>query len=196
MFELALLTLGIAIFVDAKEDENGPDENDAWKRQWVSEARALVATHFPDCPARGSCLFHAIAMIQVAKRHGRKLVLQAGTAYWERMPPEIDDGVSPTHFGYEWEADSPTTRARIAARMLPEMHIWVGDPATQEIIDISTNEFVDQARHMLGVDWPGKKPPDFLWAKASELPKEAVYQPDGRATRVAARFVAEMMRER
>lgn len=141
----------------------------------------------------GGCLAAAVAVIIVAGKYGRRLALQAGSAYWTRMTPEQDDGVSPTHFGYEWE-DTPETRACIRAGMLPEIHVWAGDPARQEIVDPTSGEFPAQCRVLLGEDWLAPRPPDALWVPVAQIPPNAIYTPSREATQVAAVFAQRMLR--
>jgi len=161
----------------------------------VREAREFFARKFPDIPEHAGCLFLAVSMIEVARRHGRRLVLQAGTASWRRVRPDQDDGVSATHFSYEWEPWSEQTHQRIADGLLPEMHVWVADPETQEMIDISSKYFPRQCMEMLGVDWPGDLPPDYLWMKAGTVQESCRYIPYEEATIVAMQFFAHYMRE-
>jgi len=151
----------------------------------VDEARAYQAQHFGDCPIEGSCAAAAFSLMIVARQAGIPLVLQAGSAYWRRMTDEQDDGVSPLQFGYEWEPNSTMTRFMIAQGRMPEMHVWVGNPETQEIVDINAGLFPVQAQKLIGVDWPGPRPPDVLWTRASQLPENAWYRPDGEATKLA-----------
>ena len=157
------------------------------RAQMVAEAKALVARRFPGTPTHMTCLHHALAIISVAKAHGVRLVLQAGTAYWQRMEPWQDDGVSPTDFGYEWEW-SVMTQHRIAAGMLPELHAWAADPATHELVDITAGYFPAQCRMLIGKDWPGMEPPEWFWGSQLELPAQAIYRPNREATLVAAEF--------
>jgi GNAT superfamily N-acetyltransferase len=160
----------------------------------VALARKIRAEKYTSCPAQGACFWHALAVIEAAKRHGRRLVLQAGSASWRRVPERLDDGVSATHFSYVWEPDSPLTRAIIArffagdTRMLPEMHVWAGDPATQELVDITTRYWPEQCKSLTGEDWLGPLPPDYLWTTARDLPDDAVYEPDMRATMLAGKI--------
>ena len=49
------------------------------------------------------------------------------------------------------------------------MHSWVVIPETQEIIDMSTGSLPENCMAMTGMDWPGDKPPQYLWANTQEL---------------------------
>src|SRR4051794_35272188 len=73
-----------------------------------------------------------------------RTIIQAGSAQWPRVL--ADDGHSPTHFAYAWDADSPIARLfregivpvieradGHVAQSLPEMHVWLGCPDTGEL---------------------------------------------------------------
>jgi hypothetical protein len=135
------------------------------------------------------CLYYAAAVCQTLRQRGVRAILQAGEAQWPRLRPEQDDGVSPTHFGYVWEPHSPTTLARLAQNLLPELHCWAGIPATHEIIDPTTRYWPQRCQAALGRDWPGDRPPDDLWCKGEELPPGVVYRPALGAIRVVMRYL-------
>jgi hypothetical protein len=120
-----------------------------------------------------------------------RTILQAGSARWPRVPPELDDGVSPTHFSYEWDAESEEARlirsgiARMVRRAdgrtgfsLPEMHVWLACPDTQEIVDFTTGLWPAACKATLGQEWLASPPPDYLWAFVSPLPEGVSYRPD------------------
>src|SRR5262249_18402555 len=56
----------------------------------------------------GSCLEFAWQGYLILKDWpgAPRTIIQAGSAQWPRIRPEMDDGVSPTHFAYEWDGDS------------------------------------------------------------------------------------------
>lgn len=88
----------------------------------------------------GQCLefaYHSYRTIRDWPGAPRTLI-QAGSAQWPRVQPHLDDGVSPTHFAYEWDPQSAFARlvrsgtipvARRAdghlALCLPEIHVWL-----------------------------------------------------------------------
>jgi hypothetical protein len=141
----------------------------------------------------GHCLEFAWAGYQVIKGTpgAPRTVIQAGSAQWPRIPPEMDDGASPTHFAYEWHPHSGVTtllRSGVipvgrradgqVAASLPEMHVWLGCPDTGEIIDFSTGLWPAACAATLGLDWPGPLPPDYFWDFGARRPAGVNYLPD------------------
>ena len=72
---------------------------------------------------------------------------------WKMVPPELDDGINPTHFSFLWSPGSPESRASVAAGHLPEMHVWVGLPDSGELVDFSTGAFRKLAQERFGLRW-------------------------------------------
>lgn len=157
------------------------------KRAVIRRAEELLAGVGLD-KARGRCLFAAWATCVAAHEVlGRRFLLYAGTALWQRV--ERDDGVSPTHFGYKWEAP-PGASVMIEEGRLPEMHVWCGDPKTIEVVDLCAGDFPSHCEQILGLGWEGPRPPDVLWSRADRLPAGAVYDASAEAGRLAARALA------
>ena len=157
--------------------------------QLVKEARELVISRGCFIES-GGCVFQAAAIIEVAARSGIKLVLQAGTAMWPFCDPETAPEPEPTHFSYVWEGlNHPAVRARIAQGLLPEIHVWAADPATQAIVDTTIREWPTQAKLRAGFAWKLPPPPDFLWGRP---PADVVYKPDRDATIFAHRRLIEI----
>ncbi|HXJ55424.1 MAG TPA: hypothetical protein VNU68_02055, partial [Verrucomicrobiae bacterium] len=92
--------------------------------------------------ANGSCLYWALTGGLVFQRHGIRSMLQAGTMLW---PAFEDDGVNITDFGYEWDPNDVGSKAALALGMFPEIHIWLGLPDTQEIVDFSVRHLPECA---------------------------------------------------
>jgi hypothetical protein len=67
---------------------------------------------------------------------------------------------------------------------LPEIHAWAGIPKTNELLDFTTKHWV-QAAIDKGHQWPGRKPPDYLWANNETFPEGVFYHPYAEATGVA-----------
>ena len=59
---------------------------------------------------------------------------------------------------------------------MPEMHVWVGIPDRQEIVDMTTKYWPLLCQQSAKADWPGPKPPDFFWSH--EPPDRVIYQAD------------------
>lgn len=134
----------------------------------------------PDHGERGSCLYWTFAAGTVLMRHGIRPVVQAGSVCWPMNPIALPP--DPIYFGYRWDAEDSVTIKRMAAGMMPELHVWLGLVDTQEIIDFSVRYFPQQAK-TIGLEWRNVDPPEFLWATEHELPNEVWYAPDRDATR-------------
>jgi hypothetical protein len=158
----------------------------------------------PTGNAAGLCLhFARFGLEEITALPGApRVCVQAGTAFWPRVPLELDDGVSSLNFGYQFEPDHPLTLLAqggvlLASRhgaALPEMHVWLGLPDSQELIDFSTGLWPQQCLALLGQPWLAPPPPEYLWCKARELPPRVYYQPQREATLVAARLIRQLRR--
>lgn len=137
----------------------------------------------------GLCPYWAWAVVTAARERGKRLVMQAGSASWRMVPPHLDDGVSATHFSYMFEPDNPTNRLALAAGVMPEMHVWAGDPVCQELVDLSTRDVRSQAERLLGATWQEADLPRFIWSRHGELPAGTIYRPSMDATVIAARML-------
>lgn len=125
----------------------------------------------------GSCLYWSLVLIGVLLQHGYRALIQAGSISWPILPPGEDDGKSPTHFSYEWSPWREESQAALKLGLLPEIHVWVGLPDQNELLDFSTKFLPEQAAKD-GLVWRTAPPPDFLWCGPSELPDGVIYQPD------------------
>lgn len=149
--------------------------------EMVAEARALVDAVRPEAARQGgACAYLTAASIVVAATRGIRLVPQAGSLHWRRLAREFDDGVESNHFAYVWTPGD--ARAAIAAGLLPECHVWAGDPVSQEIVDLSTRDLPVWCLRQGGLSWRAPMPPDALWCPASDVPDGAIYEPDRDAT--------------
>jgi hypothetical protein len=156
--------------------------------EWDRLARLIDSTFFANYdggrPGQ-ACLYWAHYTVEVLKALGIRAVIQAGSASWPRLRPDQDNGVAPTHHSYVWEPDSATTKARLAAVGMPELHVWAAIPARGEIIDMTTRFWPEQCRLIQRLDWPGDKPPTYFWGTADEVPDGVVYTPDMTAIALA-----------
>ena len=151
------------------------DAEKIYKRKYARKCANLISG--------GSCPFWALAVIEAGKKNGRRLFLQAGSLQWRFVPPQLDDGISATHYSYMWSPYEPLSRRAIEMGMLPEVHVWVGDPQTQELIDLSTREIKSLAQKR-GLKWKTANPPKYLWLTREEVQAhpDAYYQPNREAT--------------
>src|ERR1043165_3717338 len=140
----------------------------------------------------GRCLDFAWHGYQILKDWpgAPRTIIQAGSAQWPRIPPEMGDDVSPTHFAYEWHPESEIAQLTLsgivpvvrradgyAAPSLPEMHVWLGCPETGEIIDFTTGMWPLACRATLGLDCPAAVPPEYFWNFGTRRPFGVNYLP-------------------
>ena len=149
---------------------------------FISEVSSLMRRYDR---VEAGCLYWADTVVNQLAARGISAIIQAGSLMWPRIRPEQDDGVSPTHFSYVWDAHSPLTMSRVRQRLLPEMHVWAAIPMANEIIDLTTKFLPHQCKQIIGYDWPGDLPPDYLWATVAELPAGVIYDPSIEAIAVA-----------
>lgn len=168
-----------------------PGLNQAGFRAQVYQAvcRQYEAWYGREHMGRGSCLYWTLTGAAVLQRLGYRPLLQAGSLSWPIVPPDQDDGRSPTHFTYEWSPERPESQAALKLGLLPEIHIWIGLPDQNELVDFSTRWLPAQAARE-GLVWRTLAPPDFLWCGPSELPERVVYRPDLGAIRFILNFIA------
>jgi hypothetical protein len=142
----------------------------------------------PEHMQRGSCLYWTLTGLGILTSLGFRALLQAGSMSWPILPPDQDDGHQPTHFSYEWSPWRPESQAALKLGLLPEIHIWIGLPDENELVDFSTKWFPQQAAKD-GLVWRTEPPPDFLWCGPSDLPAGVIYRPDMEAIQFALRFI-------
>jgi hypothetical protein len=155
-------------------------------RQELGE-QAQLAGHCLEIAWQGH---HLIKSLPAAPR----TIIQAGSASWPRVPPELDDGQGPTHFSYEWDKDSDAARLLrlglalvvrradgLVACSLPEVHVWLACPETQELIDFSAGLLPAACKAAIGLEWLAPAPPDYLWAACTALPDGVSYRPSREA---------------
>lgn len=148
-----------------------------------------------DVPIVGSCLHRTIVGLHVLGKHEDipRVVIQAGSMSWPRIKPEEDDGKCNTHFSYQFEATNEQLKAKLdvaAANKhrrdfflaLPEIHVWLGIPETQELIDFSTENLPSTCCFTLGETWTAPKPPPYLWTDNEGMPLGVHYKANMYAT--------------
>ncbi len=118
---------------------------------------------------RGSCLYWTLTGLSILTSLGLRARLQAGSLSWPILPPHLDDGHQPTHFTYEWSPWRPESQAALKLGLLPEIHLWIGLPDRNELVDFST-QWLPQQAAKAGLVWRTDPPPDFLWCGPSGLP--------------------------
>jgi len=109
----------------------------------------------------------------------------------------LDDGVSATHYSYEWEGlASPAVLRSLSAMELPELHVWLAHRDPDTIIDPTVGTWVDRARAG-GFAWTAVEPPAFLWSPLADIRSKyqrgslaPLYEAHMDACRVADQFGA------
>jgi hypothetical protein len=132
---------------------------------------------YGDQEVGGRCLYWSLALMGVLLERGYRALIQAGSLSWPIVLPGHDDGKSPTQFSYEWSPWREESQAALKLGLLPEIHVWVGLPDRNELLDFSTKYLPEQAAKE-GLVWRTPQPPDFLWCGPSELPEGVIYKPD------------------
>jgi hypothetical protein len=141
-------------------------------RQWYADEKEYG----------GRCLYWSLTLIGVLVQNGYRALIQAGNMSWPIVPPGQDDGKAPTHFSYEWSPWREESQAALKLGLLPEIHVWVGLPDQNELLDFATQFLPEQAAKK-GLAWRTAPPPDFLWCRPSDLPEGVLYEPDLNAIR-------------
>ena len=136
---------------------------------------------------QGACLYLSQVAMRVLIEDGRRPVLQAGTLLWRMVDESDDDGISPTHFGYQWSPEDPFSKAALHAGKLPELHVWVALPDEGlVIVDFSTGRIPTVAKQRHGYEWKAAAPPQYVFGAP---PPGAVYHPSIQAIKFAWRFI-------
>jgi len=155
------------------------------KREIYEESRArLESWYTPETIKRGGCLYWAQCSGISLHKRGLCPSLRAGTMLWKMVAH--DDGVSPTHFGYEWSPTHPFSVAAVKEGKMPEMHVW--NEVGGMIVDFSTGQFKTIAEEIHKLKWTAPDPPRFLWGFP---PGDAVYHNEFAALRWAFRFITQ-----
>lgn len=141
---------------------------------------------YPKAKHHRICLIWAFETMVKLRQNGVDALIQAGTAMWPFKNKDQDDGISNTHFSYQFE-DTAFNRRMMTRSQLPEMHVWVGIPASKEIVDLTTKFWPQQAKELEDIEWQGNKPPEYFWS--NEFPPEVLYQP----SKVATLFAINML---
>jgi hypothetical protein len=125
----------------------------------------------------GRCFYWSLTLMGVLLQNGYRALIQAGSMSWPIVPPSQDDGKTATHFSYEWSPWREESQAALKLGLLPEIHVWVGLPDNNELLDFTTKFLPHQAAHE-GLAWRTPLPPEFLWCGPAELPDGVIYKPN------------------
>lgn len=146
-------------------------------------AREGVAT-------KRACLYSAAFVAIAVTNRGERAILQAGSASWPFKAAERDDGIGPTHYGYEFDLRDPMSAACLMNGILPEIHCWAAIPASGELIDLTTGHQPALMRVVLPEEeWSAAPLPGHFWGKADALPERWRYAPSAGAIQIALDFL-------
>jgi hypothetical protein len=141
----------------------------------------------------GVCLIVAQALQEVLEAMDYRAWIQAGTMSWPIVRREDDDGISPTHFGYQWSPTEIPSQIATMLNCMPEMHVWVAIPGAIEVLVDPTTQFLqEQCQKLTGLPWRHDPPPEYLWVPHDDLPSGVVYEAVPDATRLAQKMITEM----
>lgn len=137
------------------------------------------------CTPQGGCLFWASAFCEAMSENGYKAKIVAGSASFQFRVH--DDGVSPTHFSYMFNAQEAVPR--FIQGLLPEMHVWAITEAI-ELVDLTTGYQCQQAIIIGNFKWDKELiPPVYLWCPVKNIPRQFVYSPSPVASAMAKIFL-------
>lgn len=165
------------------------------KLQLVHTIRAQFFRDYCVEDHTAACLHWAGLTREILQSVGKRVIIQAGTALFLRVAPEFDDGEVATHYGYEFHLDDSLTPVMVADNRLPEIHVWVADLDSQEIIDVTTGYQQYRCQHVLQLDWTAPPLPDFFWGNAEEAGQLGLrYMADASACWLAELFLRHSAR--
>lgn len=122
----------------------------------------------------------ALLLAQTLRQDGHDAILQAGSASWLRASQSEYDGAS--YFTIEWDPDSAIDARLQMSGIPPSFHSWVVvQSESPTLIDLTTGAWPVRCIEESGYNWPGPKPPQFLWASLNSLPTTCRYQADSAA---------------
>jgi hypothetical protein len=170
----------------------------------IERAKEIMRDWFPEYADQPrTCLYRALSLYKAGKEMGIKAVIQAGTAFWPRMPRALALALEsvgvPTlyQFGYKWEPDHPDSLIAMLMSNLPEMHVWNYLSKEKVVVDMAAGTFPDNCLLMAKQDWPGKKPPEIFWHPVEkDLPEGVWYNAVEEAMEVACYFSKRTLHER
>lgn len=135
-----------------------------------------------------ACLNWMIHGAVILHQCGIETIPQAGSASFRFLPEHLDDGVCDTHHSFMWSPYTPQSQAKIAEGQLPEIHCWLADPKTREIIDFSTGYI----HHSFNQPWLADPLPRYLWRREGDPHPGCCYQPYPQAIQ----FILNFMRQK
>lgn len=118
-------------------------------------------------PIEGCCLPYSVIGVEVLKGMGVRAVVQAGTACFRIVDHKDDNGVKNTYLSYLWSPDSELSRMALDNDEMPEMHVWIAIPDSNEVIDFTTRHIkrlCDRGDRFINLEWP-----EYVWFDADSI---------------------------
>jgi len=168
------------------------EERDRMKLAVYIAVEKEMQTQYPN-DAHKRCLYNARCTASVLKTlTGETWLVQAGDMSWPYRRRTFA-GEGNTHFSYVFSDRGASSMRELATEfrrvvnsgVMPEMHCWVANPASHEIVDMTTGYLPKQARETQRIEWEGPHPPMFLWAFFDNLPWGVRYTASPWATMLA-----------
>ena len=142
-----------------------------------------------------TCLLWALATALTFRCFKIPCCMQSGTAAWQLVREEDDDGVSATHFSYTFEPSEALPM--FASQGHCEMHVWNYLPDTKELVDMSAQYQAQQAQELMGRTFhPSLEMREPLWvvpAAENGFGSRFYYEPHPLAMRIAESAVREVL---
>lgn len=157
---------------------------------FVRSVRRYMEANYQGENLAAACLHFAATTLMFLERAGVYGCLQAGTASWPRHPDRDHEF---GQFSYHWEVDMQVIGRHLMAGTLPEMHVWVGLPQDQMIVDLTTGYQMRQCIETARMEWLTASLPEYIWCSGRELPGRYVYEASKSATMLAYRLLAETL---
>lgn len=170
------------------------------RRAVIADAQAVLAAAWPDTTPGANCINAAAAVCIAAHKYGLVVMPQGGSTSWPRLRIEDDDGVSATHFSYEYEARGnlrAVVDSVLARGAVPEIHAWAVVLASDgpEVVDLTVPYWPRRCAEVLGLPWTAPQPPPFLWADEDEVvARRCRYAADPEATALVGVLIANFAR--
>lgn len=142
----------------ARNIEAGPMADPAFADALIERALTFALQRYGVHPEQpGACVFLTLSALAAAETLGLPLLLQAGSAGWLRVPLERQDEEH-AEFAYEWSPRDPISQMQIAMGALPEIHCWVAEPISKQLLDLSLLGLPATCTLHTGLTWDAVRP--------------------------------------
>ncbi len=118
----------------------------------------------------GVCVPMNFTAHDILKGYGIETAIKAGSFAY---PYEITEEGPNNAIQYRWDSSDIDMMELEISGVMPEVHTWLEDITTKEIIDMSTFKLVTHL-NTLGSEWLADVPPQYIWGDIGP----AVYKED------------------